>query len=104
MFLEKVIKRNPELVRCAFALHREGKILPDTYVLDLDCICENARKMKEEADRYGIELYFMLKQIGRNPLVAQKLMEAIANPGAYQKDEFFTPELIVRKSTKPFKR
>lgn len=75
MFLEKVIKRNPELVRCAFALHREGKILPDTYVLDLDCICENARKMKEEADRYGIELYFMLKQIGRNPLVAQKLME-----------------------------
>ena len=75
MFLEKVLERNPELIRCAFDLHRDGKILPDTYVLDLDRITENARKMKEEADRYGIELYFMLKQIGRNPLVAQKLME-----------------------------
>ncbi len=35
---------------------------------------------------------------------AQKLMEAIADPGAYQKDEIFTPELIVRKSTKQYKR
>ena len=34
---------------------------------------------------------------------AQKLMEAITDPGAYQKDEIFTPELIVRNSTKPFK-
>ena len=34
---------------------------------------------------------------------AQKLMEAITDPGAYQKDELFTPELIVRKSTKPLK-
>ena len=75
MFLEKVMERNPELVRCAFDLHRNGRILPDTYILDLDSIANNARKMKEEADRYGIELYFMLKQIGRNPLVAQKLME-----------------------------
>jgi hypothetical protein len=30
-------------------------------------------------------------------------MEAITDPGAYQKDELFTPELIVRKSTKPLK-
>ena len=34
---------------------------------------------------------------------AQKLMEAISDPGAYQKDELFIPELIVRKSTKPYK-
>ena len=34
---------------------------------------------------------------------AQKLMEAISDPGAYQKDELFIPELIVRKSTKPCK-
>lgn len=32
---------------------------------------------------------------------AQKLMEAVADPNAYQKDELFAPELIVRKSTKP---
>ena len=34
---------------------------------------------------------------------AQKLMEAISDPGGYQKDELFIPELIVRKSTKPYK-
>ena len=34
---------------------------------------------------------------------AQKLMEAITDPGSYIKDEIFTPELIVRNSTKPFK-
>ncbi len=75
MFLEKVIERNPELLNCAFQFHQEGIILPDTYVLDLDAITQNARKMKEEADRNGIELYFMLKQIGRNPLIAKRLME-----------------------------
>ena len=75
MFLEKVIERNPGLLNCAFQFHQEGIILPDTYILDLDAITENAGKMKEEADRYGIDLYFMLKQIGRNPLVAKRLME-----------------------------
>lgn len=75
MFLEKVIEKNPELIRCAFAYHQDGTILPDTYILDLDSIVHNAEKMKEEADKYGIELYFMLKQIGRNPLVAEKLIE-----------------------------
>ena len=36
MFLEKTIERNRELVQAAFNLHREGLILPDTYVIDLD--------------------------------------------------------------------
>jgi predicted amino acid racemase len=75
MFLEKTMERNPGLIDCAFDLHARGLILPDTYILDLDAIEENARAMKEEADRYGIDLYFMLKQIGRNPLIAAKLME-----------------------------
>ena len=75
MFLEKLIERNPKLLDCAFRLHQEGKILPDTYVLDLDSILNNAREIKKEADKYGIELYFMLKQIGRNPLIGQELMK-----------------------------
>ena len=75
MFLEKTIKRNPKLIECAFDLHEKGDILPDTYILDLDAIIENAKVMKKEADRYGIDLYFMLKQIGRNPLIAAKLLE-----------------------------
>ena len=31
--------------------------------------------MKEEADKYNLDLYFMLKQIGRNPVVAQALQD-----------------------------
>ena len=85
MFLEKVIKRNPKLIDCAFDLHEKGDILPDTYILDLDAIIENAKVMKEEADRCGIDLYFMLKQIGRNPLVASKLM-ALGFKGAVAVD------------------
>ncbi|MBO7698326.1 MAG: alanine racemase, partial [Erysipelotrichaceae bacterium] len=75
MFLQKVIERNPKLIEYGFELHNTGKILPDTYVMDLDAIEANARKMKEVADHCGVELYFMLKQIGRNPLIAAKLME-----------------------------
>ena len=70
---KKLIKRTSRLVDCAFQLHREGKILPDTYILDLDSILYNAREIKKEADKYGIELYFMLKQIGRNSLIGHEL-------------------------------
>ncbi|MBQ6820263.1 MAG: YhfX family PLP-dependent enzyme [Clostridium sp.] len=75
MFLEKTIERNRELIQAAFDLHRKGDILPDTYVIDLDSVIENARKIKEEADKYGIKLYFMTKQIGRNPIISKELMK-----------------------------
>lgn len=75
MFLNRLIENNRSLIKYAFDLHKEGLILPDTYVLDLDQIVENGKIMKEEADKYGIDLYFMLKQIGRNPEVAKALME-----------------------------
>ena len=75
MFLEKTIERNRELVQAAFNLHREGLILPDTYVIDLDTVIENAKKIKEEADKYGIKLYFMTKQIGRNPIICKEFMK-----------------------------
>ena len=75
MFLEKTVERNRELVQAAFDLHKRGEILPDTYVIDLDTIIENARKIKEEADKYGIKLYFMTKQIGRNPVIAKEFMK-----------------------------
>ncbi|KLE14658.1 YhfX family PLP-dependent enzyme [Clostridium sp. C8] len=75
MFLEKTINRNRKLVQAAFKLHKEGLIMPDTYLIDLDTLIENAKKIKEEADKYGIKLYFMSKQIGRNPLVCKEFMK-----------------------------
>lgn len=75
MFLDILQRRNPELIAYAQRMFNEGRLLPDTYVLDLDTIVDNAREMKAEADQQGIELLFMLKQIGRNPYIAKKLME-----------------------------
>lgn len=75
MFLNKLRENNPALLRYAFEAHRRGDILPDTYLLDLDAIVENGQRMVDTARENGVVLYFMLKQIGRNPLVAKKLIE-----------------------------
>lgn len=75
MFLDKTIERNKELVQAAFILHRRGELLPDTYVIDFDTLIDNARKIKAEGDKYGIKLYFMTKQIGRNPLVCKEFIK-----------------------------
>ena len=75
MFLNKLKENNPALLQYAFEAHRRGDILPDTYLLDLDAITENGRQMVSAARENGVVLYFMLKQIGRNPLVAKRLME-----------------------------
>jgi len=75
MFLKKVKSENPELVEAAFLLHQNGKILPDSYMVDMDSLLENAKKMLKKADEHKIRLYFMLKQIGRNPYIAKKLMK-----------------------------
>ncbi|HMM22535.1 MAG TPA: YhfX family PLP-dependent enzyme [Selenomonadales bacterium] len=75
MFLATLRRRNPALLETALAFHRRGIIRPDTYVLDLDAICHNGRLIKQQADAFDIELYFMTKQLGRNPLVARALMD-----------------------------
>lgn len=75
MFLEQTIKRNPQLINASFTLHQQQSILPDTYVVDIDTFIENAKHMLHKANDNQIELYFMLKQIGRNPYIAQKLID-----------------------------
>ena len=55
MFLEKIIQRNHKLLECGFDMHSKGLILPDTYVLDLDTIKENARMILEKANEYNID-------------------------------------------------
>jgi len=85
MFLESTLKRNPMLVKTAFDMHREGLLQPDTYILDLDTIMRNARYILREADKYGIKLYFMTKQFGRNPYIAKELIK-LGYPGAVAVD------------------
>ncbi len=75
MFAEQTRKRNRGLISTAFTLHQSGTILPDSYLIDVDAFCANGRKILEEARKHNFRMYFMLKQVGRNPFLAQKLTE-----------------------------
>jgi predicted amino acid racemase len=78
MFLEQLLARNPGLVRAAGQLAVSQQIPPNTFVLDLDAIRANGRAIRSAAEEHGMSLYWMLKQVGRNPLVAG----ALAAPGS----------------------
>lgn len=75
MFLEQTVRRNQELIKASFKLHQNGLIEPDSYVIDVDTFLENASSMQKEAKEQEIRLFFMLKQAGRNPYLARKLVE-----------------------------
>ncbi|MCH7653614.1 MAG: YhfX family PLP-dependent enzyme, partial [Chloroflexi bacterium] len=65
--LDIIRDRNPLLVKAAVELHQSGEIPPNTYVVDLDRVRENAKQAKERADRLGLRIYVMTKQWNRNP-------------------------------------
>lgn len=73
MFLDQTIRRNQKLLETAFRLHQSGEILPDSYVIDVDTFLKNSRQMLQKAEQNHIRLYFMLKQVGRNPYLAKEL-------------------------------
>ncbi|MGW7351785.1 alanine racemase [Streptomyces sp. NPDC054784] len=74
MFLDTLLHRNPGLVDAAADLHDSGRVPPDTYVMDLDAVEENAAVLAETAQRVGVALWFVVKQLGRNP----ELVRAVA--------------------------
>ncbi len=76
MFLDNVLERNPELIHTAFALHREGMIPPNCFVIDMDAVMENASMLQHAAAKNGLALYFTTKQIGFNPLLAKSIVQA----------------------------
>ena len=73
MFLQTLAAKNERLITMAHTLHKTGTILPDSYVVDVDMLLQNARKILNEANRFGVHLYYMTKQIGRNPYIAHQL-------------------------------
>lgn len=75
MFLNKLQRDNPRLLETVVSLHQQQKLLPDSYVVDLEQFRANASAMVHAANEKGIRLYFMLKQIGRNPVLAQELVK-----------------------------
>ncbi|WMC91341.1 alanine racemase [Kineothrix sp. MB12-C1] len=69
-----MIDKNENLIKAAFALHQDGRVLPDSYLIDVDMFLKNAEKILHKAKEYKIKLYFMLKQLGRNPYLAKELV------------------------------
>jgi predicted amino acid racemase len=74
MFLKKTIEWNSALVEAAIYLHQKGELLPDTYVIDTDTLFANAARIRQTAGNNQVHLYFMLKQLGRNPEIARELL------------------------------
>jgi predicted amino acid racemase len=66
MFLDVLRRRNPAFVRAAQRLHQEGRIPANAYVIDLDAVEANARVLKAEADRLGLKVFAMTKQVARH--------------------------------------
>ncbi|MFE3253510.1 YhfX family PLP-dependent enzyme [Streptomyces sp. NPDC059209] len=77
MFLDAVLARNPALVDVAASLHRSGAVPPDTYVIDADTVEANAALLADEAERLGLSLWFVVKQIGRNPALIRAIAQHI---------------------------
>ena len=65
MFLDALRRRNPALIEAAVALHQSGELPASTYVVDLDTVSANARTIAAEAERLGIDVLGMTKQVGR---------------------------------------
>lgn len=66
MFLDVLRRRNPAFIEAAMALHQQGKIPTNAYVLDLDTVERNARVLSDEAARLGLKTFAMTKQVGRS--------------------------------------
>jgi predicted amino acid racemase len=76
VFLANLLDSNPAFVQSALDLYRKGRIPPNSYVLDIDQIEKNAAMMVAAAQQEGLSLYFMTKQIGRNPAAVRALLSA----------------------------
>ena len=74
MFLDVLRRRNPKLIEAAIRLHQEGALPANAYILDLDTVETNARVLKREADRLGLKILAMTKQVGRSSSFCKAVM------------------------------
>ena len=87
MFLNQIAKRNPKLIQAAVELHQKGQIPSNSYLLDLDVISHNAKIMAEEGRKYGLKVFAMTKQIGRNPAAIEAMIMAGIDAGVCVRSE-----------------
>lgn len=66
MFLDVLRRRNPALIDAAIRLHQAGLLPANTYAIDLDAVEANGRIIRAAADKAGLKVFAMTKQMGRN--------------------------------------
>jgi predicted amino acid racemase len=76
MLLRFLRAQNPSLIDYGVHLLEKGSIEPDTYVLDLDAIGENAERLLAAGQKRGVTFYCMAKQLGHNPAAARTVLDA----------------------------
>ena len=76
MFLRFLKAGNPAFIDYAVFLLERGLIECDTYVLDVDAIEHNAGRLRDLSIKHGLTLYFMSKQLGRNPEISRRVLDA----------------------------
>ena len=94
MFVERLQKDNPKFIEAIVRLQQAGKLLPDSYAVDMEQYRANAKAIVESANAKGIKLYFMLKQLGRNPVLARELVK-LGYAGAVVED-FKEAQIMMR--------
>ncbi len=75
MFLDVLKRRNRPFLDAVTALHQSGELPGNAYALDLDAVRANAEATRREADRHGLEVFAMTKQVGRAGGFLAALME-----------------------------
>jgi predicted amino acid racemase len=69
MYLNNIMKNNPQLLETIFDSHQKGLIPPNTWVIDLDTIADNAIVLSNKAKELDLNTYLMSKQHNRNPYI-----------------------------------
>lgn len=98
MFMNRLLEKNKKFIDTTLRLYNKGEILPDSYCIDVDTFLENAKLILNEARKYNIKLYYMLKQVGRNPYLGKKL-EELGYEGAVCVD-FREVEMVMKNNLK----
>ncbi|CAI2531479.1 YhfX family PLP-dependent enzyme [Serratia liquefaciens] len=81
MFITALQRQNPALIGTAVSLWQQRILRPDSYVIDVDTVEENARQILQIAQQHHLTPYVMSKQFGRNPWLCQRIIN-LGFPGA----------------------
>ncbi|GGM38594.1 amino-acid racemase [Paraliobacillus quinghaiensis] len=76
MFLDVTKRRNSKLIQTGVTLHQTGEIPPNTYVIDIDILKENTKKIVDASAEHKMKLYLMSKQLGRIPELVKIIVDS----------------------------